>query len=112
MSWFRMRRVREELEARLTGPDGRARGKLERKWYADGGGSVKLRLRETGMPDGTAVILRIEGITALGAEIADGGLRIEREDAADQPLPDALEGDLVEVLSDGAVLASGRLTRD
>ncbi len=112
MSWFIMRRVRAELEARLTAPNGAARGKLERKWYADGGDSLKLRLRETGVPDGTAVVLHIEGITVLGAAIEHGGLKIEREGAADGPLPDAFEGGLVEVLSDGAVLASGRLTRD
>ncbi len=112
MSWFRMHRVRQELEARLTAPDGKRWGKLERKWYADGGGSLKLRPRETGLPAGTNLMLHIGGVPVDGVEITSAGARIELEETPERSLPGAVEGDLVEVLSDGEVVASGRLTRD
>ncbi len=105
---FGIRRIRQGLEAKLRATDGPARGKIECKWYSDGGERLKLKLSATGLPDGADVALRIGGADLALATVSGGGVRLDREG----PLPALTAGNQVEVVHDATVIASGTLNPD
>ena len=108
MSWFSIRRVILELEAKLSAADGAARGKIECKCYADGAVRLKLKLRGTGLPDGSDMSVRIAGEEVATATANGGDVWLDREG----PLPDLQSGDLVEVVYKAMPVATGSLRPD
>ncbi|MDH3702492.1 MAG: hypothetical protein OEU46_14375 [Alphaproteobacteria bacterium] len=102
-----------ELEAKLRSADGGAgRGKVERKWYADGGEKLTVRMRGLDLPDGTAVAVYFGDRAVAVLEIGKGAghLRLESDDNIAVPAAD--DGEIARVLHNDVLLLSGKFQLD
>lgn len=99
------RKIEEELEARLSSPDGRpgnARGKSERKTYGDGEERLKVKARDLDLTDGTPVQVVIGSKVVDEAIISKGRLRLDFTDST-RPVREVSPGDPIELRADGVV---------
>lgn len=113
MRWLGFRRIDRELEARLTPPaSGQASGKVERKWYRDGGERLKLRARNLDVPDGTEVSVRIDGRPLMALRVERGRAKLDLEAASGGNIPVVRAGEALVVEWDGTVLLHGEFYED
>ena len=108
MAWFQARQVNRELEARFASPSGGgARGKAERKWYANGAERFRLRARGLEAPDGATASVTIAGRTVTVRIVRDSKLEFEIESGSGQAVPETVPGDTITIEYAGEGLASG-----
>ena len=107
------KRVQRELEAKLRPSESASgRGKLERKWYADGSEKLTVRVRGLDLPDGTALQVHLSERAVATLDIANGSGILRLESGNGPPVPVAEDGETVRILLDGAVLLTGILRPD
>lgn len=113
MAWFRARGVARELEARLAAPSGGgACGKAERKWYSDGTGRLKVRVRDLDLPDGTEVSLSVNGHVVAVTTVRSGKLDLDTESENASTVPEAAPGETLAIVYGGEILSSGTFRID
>lgn len=108
MGFLGFRRLVEEYEARLTAEgSSRARGKAERKCYADREEALKVRGRGLEVPDGERVFVVVEG-SRVGETVPEGGqFRFEASNHAGYSIPRVHEGSRLELRWGGKVILAG-----
>jgi hypothetical protein len=109
-----IRRIVDELEARLQPPDDRSRaqGKLERKCYADGTHRLKISVRRLGVPDGATGVVSVDGSPVAEFTIARGAGRTDVETATPGALPAMRAGTTAEARVAGQLMLRGVLHAD
>lgn len=117
MSFFSVRKVCEEAEAKLAPVPGRnevagAKAKIERKRYGDGSHRLKVRVRDLPLPDGAALTLMIAGKVAAELHVKNGRARLDIESEDSKRVPPAEPGNAVELRVDNAVILSGKFYAD
>ena len=117
MSFFSVRKVLEEAEAKLSpvlerGEAAGAKAKIERKRYGDGAHRFKFRVRNLALADATILTLIIVGAHAGEARVKDGGARIELESKDSNDVPTAKPGDAVELRVNDTAILSGEFYAD
>lgn len=113
MAWFRARRVKQELEARLASPSAsNACGKAERKWYTDGSERLKVRVHDLEVPDGSQVSVTIAD-RKVAMQTAHGGrLDLDIESTSGRTVPEARIGEPLAIECCDEILASGKFEHD
>lgn len=108
MGFLGFRRVVEEYEARLTAEGApRARGKAERKCYADQEEALKVRGRGVEVPDGERVVILVDG-NRVGETVPEGGrFRFEASNHAGYSVPRVNAGSRLELRWGGTVILAG-----
>ena len=109
-----IRRVVEELEARLApaAPQDSARGKLEFKRYGDGQRRMKIRSTGLGLANGTRLELRSGDLVVALLEVRGGRAEIDEERDETAEIPPLAAGESVSLCDRGTPLLSGRLYPD
>ncbi len=112
-----IRRILEELEARLepatgTLSGGASQGKLEFKRYGDGRLRMKIKCKGLDLADGTRLQL-LSGSTVIALlEARNGRAEIDEERDESDDAPPLAAGDVVTLCHEGVPLLSGRLYLD
>ena len=111
-----LRRVKQELEAKLTGGTSglfsKPSGKLERKSYANSAERLKVSLRDLEAPDGSTAIVTADGQEIARVPIQNGAGRLDHESRPPGGLPKLKPDQLIEVSVNGSLVLSGKLYLD
>lgn len=108
MGFLGFRRVVEEYEATLSATGSSpARGKAERKRYADREEALKVRGRGLEVPDGERVFVVLEGRRVGETVPAGGRFRFEASNHAGCSIPRVHEGSRLELRWNGKVMLAG-----
>ena len=107
-----IRRVLEELEARLESPGGAAKGKLEFKRYGDGTLHMKIKCRGLDLPDGAALVLRAGNALIARLAVRDGRAVLDEERPESKGAPLLAAGDGVTLYEGDKPVMSGVLYED
>ena len=107
------KRVDRELEAKLRPPNvGNGRGKIERKWYADGSEKLTVRARDLALPDGGALTVCFGDCDVASLEVHNGAGRLHLNSADGNPVPTAEDGQTVRILYRGKAALTGTFLAD
>jgi len=109
-----IRRVVEELEARLEPAASHAAstGKLEFKRYGDGRLRMKIRCKGLDLPDGAGLELLSGGRVVALLEVRNGRAEIDEERDGAEAAPLLAAGEAVTLCHRGTPVLSGRLYLD
>ncbi len=111
-----IRRIKHELEAKLTGEAygffSRPSGKVERKSYGDGGERLKISIRNIKAPDCTIAVVKADGKQIAEMSVNNGAAKVDIESKNATAIPSLQKGNTIEVEIGGEILLSGQLYVD